>query len=269
MSEEKNGNGRARAIRTIEELLKTGGFTEAEVEARGAKAQELLLKYNLSMSDIGNGKGEPVIGDNDFLTDRTTWVGGLLGEVARLFLCGHFHEEFPAEVLKRRPDWREKLHTLYGGGHAHFVYRHNFIGKQVDIAVAKAFGDYLLNAMQAICKVEQKSVSAKDRSRFQNAFMYACAARLASRLKAKRLEAATTGNVGGTNLPAVISLYEQAQQAYEGWKELNNVQVGTKLQKSRISHAGGFNAGLAAGNRIGLDQQVEGKPSGQKRLPRK
>src|SRR4051794_37026478 len=113
-----DGNGRKRAIDTIAKLLATSGFTEEEMEARAGKVQELLVKYHLSLSDVGGSKAFPTIRDNDFLTDRAEWIKPLLSEVAKLFLCGYYFEAFPAKFMKHFGIDTSSNRKLFGGGHA-------------------------------------------------------------------------------------------------------------------------------------------------------
>ena len=63
-------------------------------------------------------------------------------------------------------------------------------------------------------------------------------------------------NTGTTNLPALLSMYEQAQQDYDDWKLSNGMKIKTKNVVQKIHHQGGATAGWKAGNDIGLDTQV-------------
>jgi len=267
MSEE-NGNGRARAIRAIQNMMKTEGRTEGELERHSEMIAELLVKYHLSMSDIPSSevKKDPVVKDSDLLTDRTEWVKTLMGHVAKLYFCGYYFEAVRTKYVKALG--LDKINIpLYGGGHANFYIRHSFIGREVDITVAKMMGEYLVKSMMAICREEQKKVPAHERTSFRYSFMNACTWRLCHRLQEKLHAAQNEGVIGTTNLPAVRSIYEQAQDAYREWLKGEGIELKSAKSVAKITHSGGARSGYDAGDRIGLDQQVGGTgTSGQKRL---
>jgi hypothetical protein len=254
MSDERKE--RESAIRRIKALLETAGRTEAEIDACSGKVQELLVKYHLSMSDVAKA-GDTIIRDTDFLTDSSEWIKSLLNGVAQLYLCGYYYETFPADWIEKH-GLNDGLFPLIAGNHRTAYLRHNFIGKPVDVTVAKAMGQYIARAMQTLCREEVRKWPTKERPAFRVSFMNACTARVRYRLHQKLLEAQESG-IPGTNLPAVRSLYEQAQDAARDYLRQQGILPDPKATSlANIEHQGGAVAGWKAGDRIGLDQQVGG-----------
>jgi len=256
---------RVRAIRQIKALLETAGRTEAEIDACAAKVQELLVKHHLSMSDVKDGEDNTIIRDTDFLTDECEWIKSLLNAVAKLYLCGYFTEVFPADWI-RQHGLNVDSFRLVAGHHKHAYLRHNFIGREVDVVVAKAMAKYLSDAMQSLCRDEQVYWPRSEHAAFRVSFMNAITARVRSRLNEKRLGAVTDG-IKGSNLPAVRSLYEQAQDAArEFLRQQGIIPTPTATSLANIEHQGGAASGWIAGGTIGLDGQIGGPAKGHRRI---
>src|SRR5262245_58142181 len=176
MKGNKKGSDRERAIRQITALLETSGRTEAEIDACATKVQELLVKYHLSMSDVtDNGNG--VIRDTDFLSDDCEWIKSLLNAVSKLYLCGYYTEVFPADWIRQHGLNTDNFRLL-AADHKHAYLRHNFIGRQVDVILAKAMGQYLSEAMQSLCRDEQVNWPRSEWPVFRVSFMNAITARV-------------------------------------------------------------------------------------------
>jgi hypothetical protein len=262
MSDERKD--RESAIRRIKALMETSGRTEAEIDTCSTKVQVLLVKYHLSMSDITEGDNT-IIRDTDFLTDESEWIKSLLNAVARLYLCGYYYETFPADWIEKH-GLNDGLFPLIGGDHKIAYLRHNFIGKQVDVVVAKGMGHYIAKTMQRLCREESRGCPRGERSAFRVSFMNACTARVRHRLHLKLASARTTG-VSGSNALAVRSLYEQAQDAAREFLKQQGILPDPKATSlANIEHQGGALAGWKAGGSIGLDDQIGGPESGHRRL---
>jgi hypothetical protein len=227
-----------------------------EAASYSEKAHALLAEHNLSMSDLGV-REEDILHDNDLLTYFAGWIKPVMNSVAKLFFCGYYYESFPTDFIKRQ-GFDKIARKLFVGANSRTYLRHNFIGKDVNVLVAKQMAEYLISAMERACKESQTSVPAKERGAFRYSFMNACAARLCRRLLERQLQTSATGvHEGKTNLPALRSLYEQAQDMFDKWAEANVPQMTKKKSLTRISHEKGARAGLVAGDRIGLDEQID------------
>lgn len=248
---------RAKIIDKIEKLLALSKSpNENEALAAADKAYAMLAQYNLTLDDL-NGEKDPVIRDTDFLTDDAAWTKPLLGQVSKNCFCWYFFEKFPADWVKKHG--LDKTNRKIHAGWTKHRLRHNFVGKTANIIVAKNMGEYLISAMEAICREEQKAYPQAERSRFSVAFMNACAARLCHRLEQRRLASLDKPTeTGGINLPALRPLYDQMKEQVEDWKELSGIEFRIKESLIQINHAGGARAGHKAGERIGLDTQISG-----------
>jgi Protein of unknown function (DUF2786) len=227
---------------------------ENEAALAAERFQEILAKYKLTLSDLG--EVSATIRDNDFLTDRAAWIKPLLNEVAKLYFCGYFSEAFPADWI-RKNGFDKTARKLTAGGHYRIYLRHNFIGKQIDTIVAKQVGEYLIAAMESWCKTEEKKQPRGERTSFRFSFMNAASTRLCVRLAERRL-GTSSGTYTGTTLPALNTIYEKAQEEYEKWKQGQDMKFRTKKSLAKIHNQVGALAGYKAGDAIGLDTQLGG-----------
>jgi hypothetical protein len=256
-----------KVIERIEKILALSQNNPNEAEAASAadKVQELLAEYNLTMSDLGNGKGETevIIRDNDFVTYFAGWIKPLLNSVARLYFCGYLYESFPTAFIKRE-GLDKHARKLYVGSNSRTYLRHNFIGAEHNTVVAKAMGIYLIDTMEKLVKDALKTVPVSEKTSFKYSFMNACAFRLAARL-AERMQA--TATKGTTNLPALLNIYEAAnkknQEAMAGM--FPNMSK-PKTSLVRFNSTAGHKAGWEAGEKIGLDTQVDNNKSATLRI---
>ena len=258
-----------RDLRQALALLETAGFTEDEIKARIEKAHVLLARHNLSEAQAramdGNNKAPPVILDTDLLTDRAGWVKGLFGHLARLYFCKYYSEMWPAHFIKsQRLDVNNR--SLLAGGHSKWFLRHNFVGRQADIVTVKAMAEYIISSMEAICHNEKKKWPRDEQSKFQTAFMNSCSLRL-QYMMFERLESTKAPSVyNGETLPALNTLYEQAQHDAEAFLKDGGINLTTRKAVTSLHHAGGARAGREAAERIGLNNQVGGGSGGRKLL---
>ena len=236
---------------------------EHEAALAADMVQELLAKNNMTELDLPSGTAvHEVIRDNDFLTYYSGWIKPLLNAVAKLYFCGYFYESFKTEDIKRNGFDVSHARKLYVGSNSLTYLRHNFIGEEHNVVVAKAMGEYLISTMETLVREAQKAVPTAKRAAFKYAFMNACSIRLAHRL-AERMKTTSEGT-GKTNLPALRSLYQQAQDASDAYiAEELKLKVKKKNSLVRFGSNEGARAGHEAGNRIGLDTQVE---SNEKKL---
>jgi len=256
---ETTEQNRQKIIERIEKLLALSQSpNENEALAAAEKAQAMLAEYNLSMSDIGQIRDQ-TIKDNDLLTDRAGWVKPLLSQVAKLYFCGYYYQTFPAEWVKKN-NLDKNNRSLLAGGHGRVFLRHSFIGEKINIIVAKNMSEYLITTMEKMCIERQKTVSIKERLSYRSSFMNACAAQLCYRLRQRLVESSQSGIKGnGTNLPALRSLYEQAQNAVDNYLETEGVKLKQNKNLTRITNYKGMLAGQEAGDSIGLDNQISEK----------
>jgi hypothetical protein len=240
-----NDSERAKLLERVRKLLALAGNNANENEAAAAaeKAQALLVEHNLSMLDIDNLADDETkdIGvDNSIITSSNPWRRPLAVQVAKLYFCEYFYS------------------STRGSKNIH-----SFVGKKHNIEVAKMMFMYLLEAIDRLAREGAKGLPIKEQSPYRVAFRGACTKRLCQRIM-ERIEAAKRGEIKsettGSNLPALASMYDRSQNALTKYIEKN--VGGMRMKRTSLSthlHSKGASDGYAAGNRIGLDQQVGGR----------
>lgn len=113
-------------IRKIEALLNTKGCTEAEAEARMAKAQELLEAYNLDMAEIGTSKGAQ--------RKDTTKKGGLYAWQRKLWQA----------VAELNFCYYVSIKGLERGS----TYQHRVIGSHANVVGTEVMAKYLQDTIE-------------------------------------------------------------------------------------------------------------------------
>lgn len=218
--------------------------SENEAAIFAEKAQAILAEHNLSMSDVSakqkkdqHGKVET---DNEIKVHSYPWHRSLANAVARMYFCRHFY------TTVRVP-----------GKNARAGYNvHHFVGEPHNIAVAKVMFTYLRETVERLASEGAKGQA--NRGSYITSFQNSCSGRLCSRIM-DRIEQAKRGEIkteAGKNLPALLSLYEQTDKRLQAY--LNETQPGLRNTSSRMRNnsMAGHMDGIAAGNKIGLDQQV-------------
>jgi hypothetical protein len=246
-----------KIIERIKKLLAlaANNSNESEAAAAAEKAQALLIEHNLSMSELGDSSThDKTIADNDLLTYRAAWIKSLLVTTAELCLCGYYSTAFPKEWVESK-GWHKDAVKLLAGGNSRIYLKHTFIGKEVNILVAKNLASYLITVMQDICEQERKKVPSSERTPFTFSFMNACSARLVRRIR-DRIEnpgADIHGDI--TNLPVVIN---QHKKDTEDFLEAAGIKLRMRKSLAKIHSQAGARAGWKAGDSIGLDTQLKG-----------
>lgn len=247
-------NERDKVIDKVRKLMGMAtSANEAEAAAFAEKAQALLAEHNLSMSEIAASE-KPDDGDfemdSDLETDSRPWRRSLATMTAKMFFCQYFYTHKYIPTKTRKCGYvRKDIHTFVGAPH--------------NIVVAKLMYQYLTATIVRLSDEGAKKYEPKQRTAFRTSFQHSCADRLAQRI-ANRIAAAKKGQVvsetTGTNLPALLSLYDQSEKSVNAFmeKELGRaLSVGGRTGK--ITSQEGAAAGRAAGDKIGLDDQIATK----------
>ena len=236
-------------IRKLLALADSPNEHEAALAAK--KAQELLAEHNLSLSEL-EGKEEEGTEDGIFETASQPWQRPICGGVAKLYFCYYYFSFAKYPTPTRRCGYIRKD-------------RHHFIGAAHNVAVAQMMAEYLLDTVERLGKEGSKTVSNAERSCYITTFRATCSARLRSRLyelwqAGQKPQVTTTG----TTLPALTSLYEQAQVAGKQYLAEQGVRIHDVKNRMTLSHAQGMSDGKAAGDSISLNTQVgSGKVRGR------
>ncbi len=235
---------------------------EHEAAAAADKAQALLAQYNLSALDLVEKKGPTLIFDNELVTESRPWLRPIVGACCKLYFCETYYTftyNYRSGAAKPNSYVRTDTWTI--------------VGDVQNVMVAKMMATYLMKAVERLASEAGANQPKAAKSAFLQAFKMGAAARLHIRLYRRR-EEAMAGQMkieagllegGKTNLPALRSMYEVAEQQA---KDAIQEKVGKmgKNRKTTVKSNAGFAAGYKAGDTIGLDQQVGGSTGTNKRL---
>ncbi len=212
--------------------------SEAEAEMAANMAQEMLARYNLSMSDVQvkDSSQDEIVTDKSIVTASHPWRRVLAPMAAKLYFC-------------------EYMFIAGGGKNVHM-----FIGGKGNVAVATMMFVYFLATIEKLAQQSARQVPASERSAYRTSFRGACASRLATRIRIRIEETkrgTSTNNPG--NLPALFGLYDAAQQANRSFIEKQYPTRKSVSTKVKNLHDKGYRDGYSAADGIGLDQQVGGR----------
>jgi Protein of unknown function (DUF2786) len=227
-----------KIIDRIRKLLELAGNNPNENEALSAMemATRLMAEHNIEMATVEaekNKDSDPAV-EQEFKSAefRHKWGRVVWGAVARLNFCKYYYRSY-----RDQND------------------RNFLVGTQANIAATKVMVDYL------IATIDRLSHGAPIPGSQRRAFCLGAAGRVSERLnellrQRKKGEAKPVVG-GGTNLPALASLYGQHEEKND--KALARIHPGMKFTKAASSTTqnwSAFSRGRAAGDTISLTQQV-------------
>lgn len=234
---------RDKLIEKVKKLLALSQSpNEHEASAAAEKAQALLAEYNIALSEVEttSDKEDDMVMEGGVTTSSYPWQRTLSAAVAQMYLCKSFYMTYRGK-----------------GKDEHF-----FVGAKHNVDVAKMMFVYLVETIDRLAKEGARSVPDKERSPYRTTFRVAASQRVQNRIYV-RIQEAKSGQMkassGGSNLPALASLYDSWRQRNDEFlKQQLGQELRTKTSKMSILHGKGLADGRAAGERIGLDQQVGG-----------
>jgi hypothetical protein len=217
----------------------------AMAESFAAKAQELLTKHKLEMTDVefaAEEANEPIIGENvssddligiDAKKSNDKWHSILISVIADANFC-----------------------KVMGGRGNHFV----IVGRESDRLAVKALFTYLsqaciemarreCNKARPISIFERRGQSAQNRG-FISSFKTGFAMAIYQRLRVKKMELKAGANVQG------LIRIDQMERAVA--QEFKNIFPNAYTKSSRVSarDAGGYNAGKSYGSAVGINSSL-------------
>ncbi len=238
---------------------------ENEASQAAAKAQELLMQHNLSLSDIKTGETGEASSDTriekteiDSSGKKVYWKGQIANALARSNFCQM---------------WWSGNHTV-------------IVGKTHNVAIVKSLYDYLVATVERLATEGVKS----EKRNYQNylkqiqgtgidaftepnwrtwksSFINGCGGRICDRIFEQKLKMETEGipsnpcaaqgfsnNVTGL---ACRQAYEREFAAIERWKREHGIAISRRAagSKARITRDG-YTAGQRAGDSISLNRQM-------------
>jgi len=248
-SSERIYNGRTemdskdKLIAKIKKLMAlTSSPNEHEAALAAEKMQAILAEHNLSMTDVKAAKEgfDGIKTDGDLRTNSFPWRRSLANAVAQMYFCKYFF------VTHRKP-----------GGNARSGHdSHHFVGASHNIEVAKMMFGYLNETVDRLAR-EGAKAHPENRSGYITSFTNACAGRLVTRIY-DRIEAAKRGEVkneAGKSM-ALVVLYTETEKQLQAYLDDRHGPMKSRPSRARLTNMAGTLDGRAAGDKIGLDQQV-------------
>lgn len=260
-------------IRKVIALATNKGATEGEADNASTTVIRLLAIHNLTMEDVDTHRDKGgIMTDGELTSEGNDWRCFLAASTARLYFC-----EYHAEAVFPEPGTADYLISLINPN-----YRHCFSGREHNVVVAKEMFVYLTNTIEALARKAREErgtrthalddVIAQERDRkegrkFEHAFRFGCAKRLAYRIDEKWFDltrSPETQLLAGNKLPA---LYKQNDQELKDYmQETFGNELMTRETARLPSNMEGLFRGFVAGKDVGLETQVQQeKPKGKLR----
>lgn len=238
--------------------MSRGNANENEANTAARKVQELMVEYNLSLSDI-EAHGGTIIEDGDLMTSSSNpWRRSLGTAVAMSYLCDYYWGH-----VRVYTDTRERGYVR--------LDKHFFIGLAHNVVVAKEMFVYLVDTIERLAKKHRKAwVKLYGRRRLvddvwisaieeESSFRFGCSKRIEARLMERYHEM--------TNPPAGLLVHSNVPALYKGmdarlseYMERNhNDLVTIDRYAGRVGSIEGVAAGARAGDEVSLDTQLSGE----------
>lgn len=230
---------------------------EKEAQAAAEKAQELLAKYNLSMSAVEGSRATETYGTEiGSITRSQPWRRRLYNAVAALYFCKYFF------TTRKREAWQRQKGFIR-------VDEHYFVGERHNTSVAALVAQYLEDTINRLAKDGACTLPGRQgRSAYQTSFRHAASIRVCSRIYQRIREASVgpTKMSSGENLPALANLYQTTNEKLEAFLKKEHINLKLRVSKVTLSSERGAADGAKAGDRISLDTQVNNTNSNTKRI---
>lgn len=154
---------------------------EHEAASAMAKAQELLERYNLTLSEVqeaqvGSGARQKAALEGGFHQyERDLWR-----DVAHLNFCVYWHERY----------WNSKGERNKYGEVRQWMYRHRVVGRRVNVAATQAMAGYLMEVATRLTREHTQGLNTKySLSNWANSYRRGIVARICRKLRERRNEA--------------------------------------------------------------------------------
>lgn len=167
--------------------LAANNSSEAEATAAAAKAQELLVEYNLSAANVDgatsvDGRREKVMVEGG----HYVYQAMLWGSVAELHFCLHWVQQYRVLGQWRRKQGDGARVRVAGYRRKH---RHMLIGRVVNVALTRSVAEYLQTTVERITREETQARRIAPLSQWAMSFRQGAARRICEKLEDKREQA--------------------------------------------------------------------------------
>jgi hypothetical protein len=220
--------------------MSRGKANENEAAVAGAKVQQLLIEFGLTLADVeASGVGGKIIEDGDLMTSSSNpWRRFLALATARLYLSDYYYGHVYRETTSRK--------CGYVRGDQHF-----FVGLPHNVVVAKEMFIYFVDTIERLAKESRKKQG--QNHAYEHAFRHGCAVRLTERLT-KMYSQQTEAPAGLISKSGVPALYKGMDERISAHMEAKELTV--KKDRGKQSSWAGVIAGNRAAEGISLDTQL-------------
>lgn len=225
-----------RKIAALRRLAEKAGTPE-EASSAAAKAQELMMNWNIAESKVAGWQPDDLGAfiNHEGIVVKQSWRQMILSAVA------------PANFVRII---RARDHSKSGGGRP-WLYR--MVGREENIAAMMDQYDWLAKCVDRLSQsyyidyvvtAKAHGMSVESESNWRHAFRVGCAETIAMRLRAERRQAET---VAATST-ALIVINKQVDMAFDKfYPDTRKI-----AQRGQVNSYNAQGAGRAAGNSVGL-----------------
>ncbi len=210
--------------------------SENEAMIAAKRLHSLLAKYNISLTQLEDKLEQP---DEEFFNSvNWPWRRTVLKCVSELYFCKCYY----SQTRKNYADY--------------YV-----IGTEVNRMFALGIIKNIFNIIEVKAKQESVDHYGKANSTFISSFRNGAASRINARCN-ELIGASKSGKLqdeDGTNLPALLSVYEQNDLMNKDFME--DLGLITKKTKTRAHDRSGYTAGQKAGDKVQLSRELQNKQS--------
>ena len=116
---------------------------------------------------------------------------------------------------------------------------------------------YLMTTIRRLANEGSMSVSPARRTQYKRSFCLGAGVRVFNRIQARIKNTSESGvQGGGTNLPALMSLYDQARTKAKEFLKARGAETTQRVMKANPRNEEGWEDGRRAGETISLDAQI-------------
>jgi len=221
-------------VKKMMALGNDAGATENERETALRMAHSLLLKHNLSMSDLPSGDENIEVREKqNFTIWADSWARDLAFNVGKLFYCKYFY-------CKTGQTGREN---------------HYFVGRQSNVITSMHMAEYIIKSIKAEARKRYGDASNANGRSFCVGVTLVIQRRVNTMLanEAEGKEMST-----GTAL-AIINLRKSELTENEKWLADEGTSLTTAKRRESSVRSSAFSDGKHFGSKVSLNRQVTGE----------
>ena len=216
--------------------LSENNSNEHEAMAAAKMLHTLLVKHNISIETV-QGEGETEIGKDGFETKERPWKRRVAASIAKLYFCDFYH----ARSAVRK-------------GYSHYY----FVGNDINRSFAEHIYKMVIKTIERASRIESRRHYGRENCEFVNSFWSGAAITIGQRCQ-EMIDNAKSGQMKdeeGNTLPALISVYENAEIEIEGFYKSIGLELTTRTNRLQTYNSAGYNGGVNKGKQVQLQHSV-------------